>query len=145
MTRMRLAIAGLLLATPLLAGCGDEEGHIRPYGMVIRAGADVLVQARGGSVEGSLSVRAGTQTPLLAVRFLHSDGTELLPSEHFFLQIWAADPELLEWRTDSVGAFEGRIAGLLPGETTLLVRWMHGTPGDEHKDRDWPVTLTVLP
>jgi hypothetical protein len=140
--RALLIIAALL---PALAGCQGEDGHIRPWGMVVRQGSEVLVHARGGSLDGSLQVRAGEETPLLAVRFLDRHGTEIEPPHNYFLSIWAADPELLEWRTEEVGDFDGRIAGLAPGTTTLLIRWMHGTPGDDHKDRDWPVTLTVLP
>jgi hypothetical protein len=113
--------------------------------MVIRQGADVLVHATGGRVDGALQVRAGSESAPLSVRFLNRDGTELVPPPFYFLEVWAADPELVQWRTEYAGAFEGRLIGRAPGATTLLIRWMHGTPGDDHKDRDWPVALTVLP
>jgi hypothetical protein len=113
--------------------------------MVIREGTQVLVHARGGRVDGELTVRAGTESGLLSVRFLDRSGAEVVTRDPYFLQLWAADPRLFEWRTEVVGAFDGRLAGLKPGRTIVLVRWMHGTPGDEHKDRDWPVWLTVLP
>jgi hypothetical protein len=142
-----MRLVGLTLAACLsgaiLTGCESEKGHVRPWGMVIRDGTEVLVHARGGTVEGALQVPADGETRRLSVRFHDRGGTEILPGGDFHLEIQADRMELFEWRPEEPGGFDGRIMGVKPGSATLLVRWMHGPLGGSHKDRDWPVALVV--
>jgi hypothetical protein len=144
--RIRLAVkcALVVAGASLAAGCSGEDGHIRPWGMVIREGTQILVHARGSTVDGSLSVRAGEESPDLVVRFLGRNGEELQVVP-YHLEVWSADAGIAEFRPDTVGAFEGRLEGSAPGTTTLLFRWMHGRVGEAHKDRDWAVDVTVRP
>jgi hypothetical protein len=135
--------AVVVTGAALLAGCSSGDGHVRPDGMVIRQGSSTVVHARGTRVEGQLRVGAGQETAWLRVAFTGRDGNEL-PTAGYLLEVVSADAAVAEWVQETPGEFGGRVTGHTPGSTVLMVRWMHGPIG-LHKDREWPVEVTVTP
>jgi hypothetical protein len=141
---MRYALRrGLAAAAAVLLGC-SEFGHVIPDAMVIRDDGGVVVHASGTTVTGTLEVPSGDSSPLLSVRFLDAAGNEIDGGAAYQLEVTTMDPGLATWMADAPGAFSGRVAGTSAGSTVLLFRWMHGETG-LHKDREWPVTVTVSP
>jgi hypothetical protein len=139
----RKGIRQLLLAGLVATGAGCSDfGHLVPGAMVILDGGTVLVHARGDRVDGQLELRAGTTGLPLAVRFLDGRGNELRDPA-YRLGVMSLEPAIAEWEQDSQNPFAGTLIPGTPGTTLLLVQWLHGR--DAHKDREWPVTVTVRP
>jgi hypothetical protein len=141
---MRLAIQRLLPVALILAlGCTRGRDHVIPDAMVIRDGATVVAHARGTRVESAIVIPAGGATRPLTVRFLDRDGREIDDTD-YVLEVIAVDPGMAQWQHDEPGGFTGSLEGGAPGTAVLMFQWMHLWPR-RHKDRDWPVEVTVSP
>jgi hypothetical protein len=134
---------GLAAAAVVLLGC-SEFGHVIPDGMVIRHDGDVVVHASGTTVTGVLEAPAGGTSQDLVVRFLDAAGNEIHAGPAYHMAVATMHGGVAVWEADAPGGFSGRVAGIGAGSTVLLFRWMHDETG-LHKDREWPVTVTVSP
>jgi hypothetical protein len=140
---MRLAIQRLLPVALIFAiGCTRGRDHIIPDAMVIRDGATVVAHARGTHVESTIVIPAGGASQPLTVRFLDRDGREI-EDRDYTLEVLAVDPDVAQWQA-APGGFTGTLEGGNPGTAVLVFQWIHTFPRP-HKDRDWPVEVTVSP
>jgi hypothetical protein len=141
-SRTRLAVmAGI--AALVAAGCTNpvgDGGHLRPDGVVIRQGGEVVASHLGGTVTGQVTVQDGQATPTLTVHWM-SGTTEITPGQGYYLEV---DPQpQAQWVPDAPGTFSGRVQGTAPGSTDLRFKLMHGAVGRGHPDATRTIPVVV--
>lgn len=149
--RFSRAVPVALLAGGVMAACSNpvanRETHVVPSAIVISSDDQQLVRADRQTATGSLTVRAGTETEVLTVRFLDARDNPIDPRDEYHLRVAVAGDHaaVAEWTPVEPGGFEGRVRGIDEGSTTLLFEWVHGPVGSGHAEVSVGVDVTVTP
>lgn len=146
--RTQRAAAIALVAGMVVVACSNPVApgaHVRPAGMIIRAGADTVVHVVGTTVTGELTVQAGQQTAPLTVHFLDGAGNEITPPQGYYLNVEVQTAGVAAWTQNTPGEFAGRLQGVAAGTTTLEFQWVHGPVGGGHVDERFSIQAVVTP
>lgn len=134
---LSVMLAGLVA----LGACSPDpiflEEHAEEIeGVELVLNGDVLASYDGDerTWTGELTVDEGQETGLLEVRFTDHHGADVELEDEVYLEVEIEEETIAEFIQDPPGVFEGRLRGLLAGETTAIVRLMHGAVGTGHPD-----------
>jgi hypothetical protein len=134
---MGIVLAGLAL----LGACSSDPVFLDEHGEEIEGvelvlNGEVLASYDGDerAWTGELTVDQGQETGLIEVRFTDHHGDEVALEDDVYLEVEIEEETIAEFIQDTPGAFEARLRGLLAGETTAVVRLMHGAVGSGHPD-----------
>jgi hypothetical protein len=138
-----LRSACVLLAAAALAGCTnpvDPTGHRRPAGVVVFSGGEIVYESAQPAAP--LTLPVGTP---VAVRFEFRDAQDspVAGGDDYYLRIDVPAGAALSFVADEPGAFTGTLTAGAAGNTTVLVRYMHGRVGRGHSDFDHAMTIAA--
>lgn len=112
----------VLALAAFAAACSDSTlapfGHLDVAGMLIRANGQQLVRVdNNGKVTGSLSVRAGSESPYLEVVFLDSKGNPIERETGLDMEVTVGHEDIAVFNQNIPGEFGGRLEGKAVGRT----------------------------
>lgn len=115
---------------PIHVHHSDDDTHGPPVGLIVKdeESGDVLVTATDASVQGTLTVAAGSNTDHLIVEFFDANDVHFQPdADHHSLTGEVAHPATAEFEShaDDGEPWAFQINGLQAGSTTLVLTLMH--------------------
>lgn len=128
----------LIVLLALITGC-DKDNPVDPKdihneaeGLTLKLNGSTLVVVKEGKVQqGAISVTANEQTGAIQVFFLDPDGDEFTPTEEgSYLGLTIANTEVAEVEGVSGKPWEFIVTGKKAGETSLIIKLMHGDHPD---------------
>jgi len=141
----------LLIFTALFAAACSEDnpvqpddtdhGHAEAEGAVLSMKGSTVVRVDSGIVTGEISVLQKQTSDLISVRFINEQRELFTPAgEHHLMALEIADTTVATTRIESGEKWVFRLTGKTSGQTTLVLKLMHG----DHADfRTPPVTVLV--
>ena len=165
MLKRSMSALSIFALALFVASCGDDDNPVEPdyhddhaeaIGLIVRDSGTEIVRVESGQVTGDIEVGHGTETALLAVRFIAEDGDLFTPDEDddFSLGWKIADESIAEVEHHAEdGAWAFHILGLEEGQTTIRIKINHeghadfvspeieihvseDGPGEEHDEHD---------
>lgn len=148
-----VTLFAILLAGLVWAGCSDNpvdptDEHLEARGVALRMnGTDTVVVDSNRIKQGRIVVKEGTQTSHISIQFIReSDGTRAVPpadDDHMKLGWTIADTTIAGVvREDDDGEWAMHISGLKAGQTTIVIKLLHG----DHADfQSIPIPIEVTP
>ncbi len=140
----KIIVSGIFIALfcnsiIFLNSCDKDKNPVTPHdshneaeGLVIKMNGTPLVIVKEGKVQqGKIAVKINEQTSTLLVKFYDADGDEFTPTEAASsLNLEISDGSVAEKVLFTGKPWEFAIKGKKVGQTTLLIKLMHGDHAD---------------